>query len=273
MSHREIVLWSGGRQDRQSVGRAVQGPFVAEVSIAWKVPEPTTQHSVFEHVKWSQVSKIIEDVVSKFEDELDKVLKLGQRSKWNTCQGCGLLCGRKLVNQCGEEASDSAVGAWRISSGSFQRLSSTRQETRGSHSSVFHRKSSCEHHGASSQGCFPSSLQAMEGKCSQRVVPGVKSRCARGQEPLRWGGKSRCVGCCSVRGGGQGRPHMHGLRHRAGRYTGVVHWVLCMRRTCTPSQQWSLFSFRATASDCVLERSQDCSHQFGFCGRWLWTSS
>ena len=25
---------------------------VAEVSIAWKVPEPTTEHSVFEHVKW-----------------------------------------------------------------------------------------------------------------------------------------------------------------------------------------------------------------------------
>ena len=57
----------------------------------------------------SQVMKIIEEVVSVFEDELDKVLNLGQRSKWNTCQGCELLGGRKLVSCCcGEEASDSA---------------------------------------------------------------------------------------------------------------------------------------------------------------------
>ena len=105
-------------------------------------------------------------------------MKLGQRSKWNTCQVCGLLCGRKLVNYCGEEASVSAVGAWRMSSGSFQRLSSTRQETRGSHSSVFHRKSS--------------SITAPLTGVFSIVSPGhgremFTASCAGRQEPLRKG--------------------------------------------------------------------------------------
>ena len=277
----------------------------------------------------------------------------------------------------------------------------------------------------SSQGCFPSPLQAMEGKCSQRVAPGIKTRCARGQELLRWGGRSRAPGSCARRqesvrrmlllaagavvpcgrsprravrdtpaghrkrcagrleaagdvvvggratsgrspsagrqltvrwewtaedeaslgcergvgeafmmllairhfvaaevreryvqgwcrgapgcdgawcrrggvGRGKVRPvihtsedgvesgssrnkcvegvsvtpsevvdragrlevgafHMHGLRHRAGRYTGVVHWVLCMRRTCTPSQQWSLFSFWAPPAIAYLSAAK-----------------